>query len=113
MTETSRKRAAKARSNELIVADDDSTSTPITATTIQTNGILSITIAMGWQLAIVVLVPILGGHELDRHFHTAPMLTIIGLIVAMGGMVLIVKRSLTRLNEFMSTAFAPKPGGQH
>ncbi len=47
---------------------------------------------MSWQLAIVVLVPIIGGYELDKHFHTSPDLIIIGFVVAMLGTFVVIKR---------------------
>jgi hypothetical protein len=56
---------------------------------------------MSWQLAIVVLVPIIGGFELDKSLDTLPALTIAGFFVAMVGMALVVWRQLQR--------FAPPP----
>lgn len=49
---------------------------------------------MSWQLAVVVLVPIVGGFELDKAFATSPLLLIIGFIVAMAGFTLIVRRQM-------------------
>lgn len=49
---------------------------------------------MSWQLAIVVLVPIIGGYELDKKLNTVPALTVVGFIVAMTGMGLVVWRQL-------------------
>lgn len=49
---------------------------------------------MSWQLAVVVLVPIVGGFELDKAFATSPLLIIIGFIVAIAGFTMIVKRQL-------------------
>jgi F0F1-type ATP synthase assembly protein I len=40
---------------------------------------------MTWQLAVVVLVPLIGGFKLDEKFHTSPLLTIIGFVLAMAG----------------------------
>jgi F0F1-type ATP synthase assembly protein I len=57
-------------------------------------GLLSATLSMSWQLAIVVLVPIIGGYELDKKLHTLPLLTVIGLIVATTGVALVVWRQL-------------------
>ena len=47
---------------------------------------------MSWQLAIVVLVPIIGGFELDKHFHTTPILVIVGFVIAMLGTFVVIKR---------------------
>ena len=49
---------------------------------------------MSWQLAIVVLVPIIGGFELDQKLNTLPALTIVGFVVAMVGMGAVVWRQL-------------------
>jgi len=55
------------------------------------------TLNMSWQLAIVVLVPIIGGYKLDEHFNTLPLITIIGLVVASLGMALVVWNQLQHL----------------
>ncbi len=49
---------------------------------------------MTWQLAIVVLVPILGGYKLDRMFHTLPAFTAVGFVLAMTGMGLVLWRQI-------------------
>ena len=49
---------------------------------------------MSWQLAIVVLVPIIGGFELDKKLDTLPALTVVGFFLAMAGMALVVWRQL-------------------
>ena len=49
---------------------------------------------MSWQLAIVVLVPILGGFYLDKVLGSLPALTIIGFLLAMGGMAVVIWRQL-------------------
>jgi len=58
------------------------------------NQFLVAAMNMSWQLAIVVLVPIIGGFELDKKLDTVPALTIVGFIVAMLGMALVVWRQL-------------------
>ncbi len=54
---------------------------------------------MSWRLALVVLVPIVGGFELDKHLKTAPLLTIVGFIIAMIGMALVLWRMLQLANN--------------
>ncbi len=49
---------------------------------------------MSWQLAVVVLVPIIGGFELDKKLDTLPALTIAGFFIAMAGMGMVVWRQL-------------------
>lgn len=50
---------------------------------------------MSWQLAIVVLIPVIGGFKLDQHFNTSPLWTIVGFLIAIGGMVIVVKRAVS------------------
>lgn len=49
---------------------------------------------MSWQLAIVVLVPVIGGFELDKKLDTLPALTVVGFFIAMAGMAYICWRQL-------------------
>ena len=44
--------------------------------------LLAASMSMSIRLAIVVLLPILGGHELDSHFKTMPTFTLIGFALA-------------------------------
>jgi F0F1-type ATP synthase assembly protein I len=56
-------------------------------------------LSMGWQLALAVLVPVIGGFELDQHFNTSPLWTITGFIIAMVGTFAIIKKVLNEFNE--------------
>ena len=47
-----------------------------------------------WQMALVVLVPIIGGYELDHHFSTLPLLTIGGFVLASFGVAIVLWRQL-------------------
>lgn len=58
---------------------------------------------MSWQLAIVVLVPILVGFQLDKKLDMAPLLTIIGFVFAMAGTGLIMWRQLQLYGPAAST----------
>ncbi|MDL2342117.1 MAG: AtpZ/AtpI family protein [Patescibacteria group bacterium] len=58
-------------------------------------------LSMSWQMAIAVLVPTVGGYQLDNHFKTAPYLTLIGLTLAVVGSVLIIRNALKELNVYM------------
>lgn len=53
---------------------------------------------MSWQLAIVVLVPIVGGFKLDEHLHSLPLWTFVGFVLAMIGMGVVVWRQLQLLS---------------
>ena len=54
---------------------------------------------MSWRLAIVVLVPIIGGFELDQRLQTTPLLTIIGFVLAMGGMAAVLRQMLREVSQ--------------
>jgi len=49
-------------------------------------------LGLAWQLALVVIVPIVGGYILDQHYHKAPWLTLGGLFVAAVGVFGILSR---------------------
>jgi F0F1-type ATP synthase assembly protein I len=71
----------------------------------RSNGAILIISAldMSWRLAFAVLVPIIGGYELDKHLGSTPALTITGFLLAMAGLFFILRRTMARANEkFMS-----------
>lgn len=69
--------------------------------------VVGLTLSLSWQLALAVLVPILGGHYLDDHFKTGMWLTVIGFALAMISMVVIIRRTLAQLNEYMKASDTP------
>jgi F0F1-type ATP synthase assembly protein I len=54
---------------------------------------------MSWRLAIAVLVPIVGGFELDSHLGTTPLLTVLGFVLAMIGFGLVIWRTTQVANN--------------
>jgi protein-S-isoprenylcysteine O-methyltransferase Ste14 len=60
---------------------------------------ITLALDMSWRLAIVVLVPIIGGFELDRRLHTTPLLIITGFLLAMAGMALVLWQMLQTVNS--------------
>jgi F0F1-type ATP synthase assembly protein I len=56
-------------------------------------------IDMTWQLAIVVLIPIVGGYKLDQHFKTTPLWLLVGCALAIAGTVAVLRRILSGLNQ--------------
>ncbi|HET7529131.1 MAG TPA: AtpZ/AtpI family protein [Candidatus Saccharimonadales bacterium] len=61
---------------------------------------------MSWRLAIAVLVPIIGGYEIDKHLDTSPVFIIVGFLVAMAGTFLIMKQTVAAANS----RYRPKEG---
>lgn len=60
---------------------------------------VSMAIDMSWRLALVVLVPIVGGYQLDKTLTTTPVLTITGFLLAMLGMAWVMWRTLQAAND--------------
>jgi F0F1-type ATP synthase assembly protein I len=89
----------KSKGAAVSAAKDISTSKP------KGNGTLFVIAAMdmSWRLAIAVLVPIIGGFELDKHLGSTPVLTIIGFIIAMAGLFMVLKRTTMLANEKFKT----------
>jgi F0F1-type ATP synthase assembly protein I len=58
---------------------------------------------MSWQLAIVVLVPVIGGYELDKAINSTPVATIIGLFIAMFGAAAVLRRQLQKFGPMPTT----------
>jgi hypothetical protein len=54
---------------------------------------------MSWQMAIVFLVPVIGGVKLDKHYDTNYLFTFIGLGVATVGSGLVMWRTLKLANN--------------
>lgn len=68
---------------------------------------LGLALNMAWQLGIVVLVPILFGHVLDNRLHSGQTVTIIGLVIATAGMIVVVRQTLKQFQAAMKPQ-APK-----
>ena len=76
--------------------------------TSQTSIFISMALSMTWRLAIVVLVPIVGGFQLDQWLNTTPVLTITGFFVAMVGIGLVFWQIMQTANQIQ----APKKGSK-
>lgn len=61
-------------------------------------------LSMSWQLAIVVLIPVIGGYKIDQHFKTLPTFTVAGLVLSMIGTIVIIKKALNQLSDGFSRA---------
>lgn len=53
---------------------------------------LAMALTMGWQLALVVLIPVIGGFELDKKLDLSPIMTVLGFFIAMVGFGLVLWR---------------------
>lgn len=67
---------------------------------------------MTWRLAIVVLVPIIGGFQLDKALDTSPVFFISGFVLAMTGMGLVMWRTVQAANRVPAPK-ANKPKENH
>jgi uncharacterized membrane protein len=54
---------------------------------------------MSWQLAVVVLIPIIAGVQLDKKFDSAPVLLFVGLALAVLGSIAIMWRTMRMANK--------------
>src|SRR4051794_39016102 len=70
---------------------------------------ITMALDMSWRLAVAVLVPIIGGFELDQKLKTAPLLTIVGFVLAMGGMALVMWQTLQAANNVPKVTYKNKP----
>lgn len=59
-----------------------------------TSLFFSMGLDMSWRLALSVLVPIIGGAELDKHFNSSPLLLIIGFALAIVFTIVTIRRTL-------------------
>lgn len=72
---------------------------------------VTMALQMSWQLALVVIVPIVGGYMLDSHYHTFPWLLIIGILVAAVGVFGVLQRILSEANRRTSAVTTNTPKG--
>lgn len=65
----------------------------------QRNLFFSMALNMSWQLAVVVLIPVIGGVWLDKAFNTSHLFTFIGLGVALLGCIAVMWRTMQVANR--------------
>ncbi|MEO6761465.1 MAG: AtpZ/AtpI family protein [Candidatus Saccharimonadales bacterium] len=65
----------------------------------QRNLFLTMAIDMSWRLAVSVLIPVIGGHYLDEHFNKTPLLTLLGMVVALALSAAVIWRALKMANS--------------
>ena len=54
---------------------------------------------MSWRLAAAVLIPIVGGYELDSRLGTTPYITVLGFLVAIAATGLVMWRTTQTANR--------------
>lgn len=54
---------------------------------------------MSWQLAVAVLVPLLGGVVLDKKLGTAPICTLVGLAIALIASAVVMWQAMQAANQ--------------
>ena len=67
-------------------------------TSVYTNLFVGTVLSMSWQLALAVIVPIVGGYTLDQHFASSPLLTLLGLVLAAAATVAVLWQTVRRAN---------------
>jgi len=65
----------------------------------QRNLFMSLGLDMTWQLALVVIVPIVGGFALDKRYHTTPWLLLGGFVIAAVGVFGVLSRVVSEANQ--------------
>lgn len=81
------------------------TSPRVEKTTSQTSIFISMVLDMTWRLAIVVLVPIIGGFYIDKWLEMSPVFVVTGFFLAMVGMGLVMWQTMQAANQIE----VPKP----
>lgn len=61
----------------------------------------AVALSMSWQLLVVLVVPIVGGHLLDVHYGTAHIWTVLGMALAVLASIMVVRQAVAQLNDIM------------
>lgn len=70
---------------------------PTTTPTAQQQLFIGTAITLSWQLLVVVLMPALSGHFIDKHYQTTPLFTLVGLAAALSLAALVTYRGYKTL----------------
>lgn len=74
---------------------------PFKVSNVAAQSSAAIALNMIWQLVAVVVLPIVGGHLLDVHFSTSPILMCVGMAIAAASTVVVVRAAMRELNQVM------------
>ncbi len=61
----------------------------------------AIALGMSWQLLVVIVLPLVGGHVLDGRTHMSPVWTVVGMVVSLVGTIVVVRQAMQQLNDVM------------
>lgn len=73
---------------------------------------MSAAMNMGWQLAFMILVPVIIGVKIDDHYHTSPSYTLAALVLAIGGAIWVVSSTIKQVNREEADAEKESKGGK-
>jgi F0F1-type ATP synthase assembly protein I len=90
---------AKKKPHRPVAASANKKQTQFEQAMYQRNLFLSMALNMTWQLALVVLIPIVGGFKLDQHFNSSPAFTLIGVVVTILGVVVVLRQVVAAANQ--------------
>ena len=57
------------------------------------------TLSMSWQMALSVIILVVGGIKLDEHFNTSPSFTLAGFFLAAGAACMVVWNTVKGVNR--------------
>lgn len=60
------------------------------------------TLNLSWRLALVVLIPVIGGVKLDQRFNKSPSFVLAGLVIAGFGAAMTISSTVREVNELQS-----------
>ena len=66
------------------------------------NTTAAIALSMSWQLLVVLVLPLVGGHLLDARYHTSPLWVSVGMVVAAAGTIAVITRTVRELGGLMN-----------
>jgi F0F1-type ATP synthase assembly protein I len=92
------KKAAKDVTNKGASTSEDIVVQSLTAFNAKRQFVVS-TVNMGWQLAGVVLIPVIIGVKLDQRFDASPSYTLAALVIAVGGAIMVIKNTIDEVNK--------------
>ncbi|HSX37162.1 MAG TPA: AtpZ/AtpI family protein [Patescibacteria group bacterium] len=68
---------------------------------------VSAALDMSWKLAVAVLVPLLVGVQLDKKLNSAPLYTLVGLVLAFAGSAVVMWRAMQAANRLPVPKLSP------